>query len=67
MMEAVKVLGGMLVARRIAAPDVAAGETEPQMDPGVAHLQTFFAAVGVRLHVVDLVEMSAFRHTLSVP
>jgi hypothetical protein len=37
------------------------------VNPMVAHLQTFFAAVGVRLHVVDLVEVSTFGHTLSVP
>jgi hypothetical protein len=60
-------LGGMLVLGGIAATDVSAGQTETEVDPGVAHLQAFFATVSVGLHIVDLVEVSAFGHTLSVP
>jgi hypothetical protein len=62
MLGVVKMLGGVLVLRRIAAPDVAANEAQAQMHPGVAHLQALLATVGVRLHVFDLVEMCAFGH-----
>jgi hypothetical protein len=58
----VKVLGGVFVLRRIAAADVAAGEAQAQVDPGVAHLQTFFAAFGLRFYVVNLVEVRTGRH-----
>lgn len=60
-------LGRMLVFRGIAATHVSAGQTKPEVDPGVAHFETLFAAVGMRLHVMDLVEVSAFSHTLRVP
>src|SRR5579872_7073866 len=45
MLGLVEVFGGMLVLRRIAAAHVPAAETFPQMDPGVAHLEAFFAAL----------------------
>src|SRR6185437_11612250 len=38
------VLGGVGVGRRVAAPDVAAGEAKAEMDPTAADLQAFFAA-----------------------
>jgi len=58
----VKVFGGVFVLRRIAATDVAAGKAQAQVDPGVAHLQTFFASLGMGLYVVDLVEVRTARH-----
>ena len=62
-----KMLGGVFIFRGIAAADVAAGETQPEVDPSVAHFQAFLAAVGVRLHAVSLVEVRAFLHALSLP
>src|SRR5579872_5634930 len=53
----VKVFGGVFVLRRIAATDVAAGKAQAQVNPGVAHLQTFFATFGMRFYVVNLVEV----------
>src|SRR4051812_14312282 len=47
----------MAVLRRVAAAHVAAGQAEPEMDPGVAHLQALLAAAGVRFDVVDLIQM----------
>ena len=38
-----KVFGGMFVLRGIAAPNMATAEALPQMNPGIAHLQTFLA------------------------
>jgi hypothetical protein len=57
-----KVFGGVSIFRRIAAADVAAAQAQAQVDPGVAHLQTFFAAFGVRFYVVDLIEVRTARH-----
>src|SRR3982751_4124822 len=53
----VEVLRRMAVLRRVAAAHVAAGQAEPEMDPGVAHLQALLAAAGVRFDVVDLIQM----------
>jgi hypothetical protein len=44
MFRLVKVLGGVLVLGRVAAADVAADKTFPQVDPGVAHLEALLAA-----------------------
>jgi len=54
-------LACMAVRRRIAASNVAASETKPQMDPVATNLQTILAAVQcLRLNVADLGEMRAF-------
>jgi len=45
MLGGVEVFGGVLVLRGIAAADVATGETEAEMDPRIANLETFFAAL----------------------
>jgi hypothetical protein len=60
MLRAMKVLCGVLVFGRIAATDMAAGETNAQMNPLVAHLQTFFASVTAGCDFfADLVEVRA--------
>src|SRR5204862_5181016 len=61
-MSGAEMLGGVLVLGGIAAADVPAGETQAEVDPGVAGLQTLFAAVRARLHVVDLIQVGAGRH-----
>jgi hypothetical protein len=66
MLGRVKMLGRVLILRRIAAPDVAANEAQAQMHPSVAHLQAFLATARVRVHVVDLIEMCAFGHDLDL-
>jgi len=53
MLGLIKVFGGMLVLGRIAAADVAARETFPEMDPGVAHLQAFLATFTARRYLTD--------------
>ena len=55
MLRSVKMLGGMFVLRGIAATHVAAFKAKSQMDPGVAHFQTLFAALGVRGDLLDFV------------
>jgi hypothetical protein len=46
MLRHVEVLGGVPARRLIAAADVAALLTEPEMDPTAADLEAFFAAAG---------------------
>src|SRR5215213_326826 len=58
-LRGVEVLGGVLVGRRVAAAHVAAGAAHPQVHPPASALQALLAAVGVRLHVVDLVRVRA--------
>jgi len=53
MLGLVEVFRGMFVFRRIAAANVAAAEALSQMDPGIAHLQAFFAASAARFHLSD--------------
>jgi hypothetical protein len=53
-----KMFCGVFVFGRVAATDVAAAQAEAQVYPAVAHLQTFFATLGLGLYVLDLIEMS---------
>ena len=40
-----KVFGGVLIPGRVATADVTADQTFPQVDPGIAHLEAFLAAL----------------------
>ena len=59
MARPLRVLGGMLVLRRVAAAHVAARHAQAQVHPGVPRLQAVLAAAAVRGDVADLVEMRA--------
>jgi hypothetical protein len=59
MLAAVEVLGRVLVARIIAAADVATRQAHAQMYPLGAHLQAFLAAVCAARDIADGVEMRA--------
>ena len=61
------VLGGVLVLRAVAAADVPADETKPQMHPMVPHFQAFLAAGGVRRYVFDLIDVLAALSHFPVP
>jgi hypothetical protein len=63
----VKVLGGVFVLGRIATAYVTAGEAEPQVYPGIPHLQTLLAAPGVWTYVLDFIQMLAGDHSRSFP
>jgi hypothetical protein len=39
---------------------------EAQMDPGIAAFQAFLAAAGVRLYIVNLVQVSTDSHTFII-
>jgi hypothetical protein len=58
----VKVLCRVLVLGGIAAADVPATKTQPQVDPFIAHLQALFAAVGVGFYVLNLIEVGTALH-----
>jgi hypothetical protein len=58
MFRGVEMFGRVLVLRRVAATDMPADQAQPQVNPRVVHLQTLFAAVCMRLHVLNLIEMS---------
>jgi hypothetical protein len=52
--------GCVLVRRAVAAANVAAFKTEPQVNPSAVHLETLLASIGsARLDVMNLIEMSA--------
>jgi len=48
-----EVFGGVFVLGRIAAAHVAANQAFPQMDPGIAHLQAFLAALAAGFDLPD--------------
>src|SRR5579864_6391966 len=63
MLRLMKMFGGVLILRRVAAAYVTALETQAQMHPGVMHLKTFLAAFAAGSNFLDLFLMTArFRH-----
>ena len=54
MLRLMKVLGGVLVLRTIAAADVSANFAETQVHPRIAYFQTVFAPIGASLHLAYL-------------
>ena len=59
MLRRVKMLGGVFVFRIIAAADVPTDQAQPQMDPRIAHLQAFLAALAAGMDVTNFTEMLA--------
>ena len=56
---------GVLVLGGVAAAHMAAAQTQAQVNPGVTHLQALLAALGLWLHALDLIEVSAvFSHNV---
>jgi len=63
MLHGPKVFCGVLVFRGVATADVAAAQTQAQMNPSVAHLKAFFAALGLWFDGLELLEVRArFSH-----
>src|SRR5689334_21877649 len=59
----VKMLCSVPIWRLIATTDMATAAADPQMQPGIAQFQTFFASQGARDDVTDCREMFAkYRH-----
>jgi hypothetical protein len=59
----VKMFCSVSIWRLIATTDMATAAADPQMQPGVAQFQTFFAPQGARNNVTDCREMFAtYRH-----
>jgi hypothetical protein len=60
-----KMLGGVLAGRRIAATDMAASPANSQVDPACPYLETFLAPTRARLDSADAVNMGAgFTHPM---
>ncbi len=59
MPRGVKMLGGVLVLRRVATADVSADEAHPEMHPPVSCFEALFAAAGARFDILNLIEMGA--------
>src|SRR6202035_4048710 len=55
----VEMFGGVLVGRIVAAPDMAAGAADPQMQPHAAGLEAFLASQRARRDSVDTGEVGA--------
>ena len=67
-MRAAEMFSGVLVGRRIAAADVAAGKAKPEMNPPAAGLEAFLTSSGsVGGHRTDLIEVGAGHNFLSNP
>ncbi|MCU1304189.1 MAG: hypothetical protein JWQ87_4473 [Candidatus Sulfotelmatobacter sp.] len=60
MRAGVKVFGGVLVLRRVAATDVAADHAQAEVDPAVAHFYALFADAGSGGLDLNVIEMLAF-------
>jgi hypothetical protein len=62
MLGVMEMLRRVFVFGRIAAPHVAAFQTEAQVNPGVAHFQTFLAAFRMGTHLANLIEVRTLWH-----
>ena len=58
MLGLVKMLGGVLVLRRVAAANMPTGQTEAQMHPAISGFQTVLTSIGARRDVTYLVEVA---------
>src|ERR1700686_5042684 len=55
----VKMLGRVFILRVVATADVPAGPAQPEMHPGIARLQTFFATARMRAIGLDEIQVIA--------
>ncbi len=59
MTDPMEVLRGVFVFGGVTATDMATAQAESQVNPCIAHLQAFLAAIGTRGDIVNLVEVGA--------
>jgi hypothetical protein len=59
MLRLVEMLGGVLVLGRVATTHVSTNQTQAQMDPGIARLNTFLTYVYSRRFDFDLIKVRA--------
>src|SRR5882757_9512216 len=59
MMRSMKMLCRMLILRRITTAYVTATEAQSEMDPGVAHFQTFLTSLAARMHIPNFFDVCA--------
>jgi hypothetical protein len=53
MMRVVEMFRCVFILGRVAAPDVSAGQAQPQVHPLIAHLQAFQAPIAAGLDVAN--------------
>jgi hypothetical protein len=56
-----EMFSGVFVLGRIAAAHMAANQALPQMDPGIAHLQAFLAALAAGLNLPEFSQVGTGR------
>lgn len=61
MMHVMEMFGGMFILRRITTAHMPADHAQPQMNPGIAKFDAFFANVSLRGRNLDLIEMFAIN------
>jgi hypothetical protein len=59
MLGGMKMFGSVFVLGRVAAADVAARQTKPQVDPGITHLDALFATLGFRFRWMNVFDVRA--------
>lgn len=62
MLGGVKMFGRVFVFGFIAAADMPTGKAHSQVNPRIAHLQTFFTAARIWFNRLDLIEVCTLRH-----
>ena len=67
MVRRTEMFGGVLVGRVVAAADVAARSTQPEMNPDVARPEAFFAASSAWCHLSDACQVSAWMRHWCLP
>jgi hypothetical protein len=58
MVGLMKVFGGVLIFRAVAAAHVTASQAQPQVNPIIPHFQAFFTAIPAGTHLVKILQMS---------
>jgi hypothetical protein len=64
MIDRLVMFSGVFVFRRIATSDVSTRQTQSQMDPGIAGLDTVFTEMLVRRRELDFIKMCTERRGL---
>src|SRR5579859_6241209 len=64
MIGSMEMFGCMLILRRVAAANMTADQAQPQVDPGIATLQTLLTTLCTWRHLVNLIKMCTLCHAL---
>ena len=62
MLRSMKMLRGMLIFGTVAAADMAAGQAEAEMNPGIPDFEAVLAPIGAGFHFLDFSDVGALGH-----